>query len=169
VVTCFVPVAGIFVGCRYYSVAQKKPVWSNFWPGSDANSDIQAYVITDSSAQFSVCTGNSNTTSTAVGFANIGQNIGFSYTLSGASPATVNGNTSNGLSTFFADQYSLPANSNAGQASNSFLPFRIISLQNYVPGQVSPLVSINGNDNTTAYNRIIVGFNTSMGRGFAGI
>jgi hypothetical protein len=69
----------------------------------------------------------------------------------------------------FADQYSLIGNSAAGPAANAFLPFRIISLANYTPGATSPLVSINGNDNTTAYNRIVVGFNNSMPRGFAGI
>ena len=27
-----VQVAGIFVGCQYLSVAQKRTVWSNYWP-----------------------------------------------------------------------------------------------------------------------------------------
>jgi len=165
--TVIVPPAGIFVGCRYLSTANKYPVWRNYWPGSDANGDVTAYVITDPLAQFSVMTGNSNTTATAVGFSSIGQNIGFAYSQSGV--ATTNGVTATGLSTFFADQYSLIANSAAGPAANAYLPFRIIALQNYVPGAVSPLASINGNDNTTAYNRIIVGFNNAMPRSFAGI
>ena len=165
--TIIVPPAGIFVGCRYLSTANKYPVWRNYWPGSDANGDVTAYVITDPLAQFSVMTGNSNTTATAVGFSNIGQNIGFAYSQSGVT--TTNGVTATGLSTFFADQYSLIANSAAGPAANAYLPFRIIALQNYVPGAVSPLASINGNDNTTAYNRIIVGFNNAMPRSFAGI
>ena len=165
--TIIVPPAGIFVGCRYLSTANKYPVWRNYWPGSDANGDVTAYVITDPLAQFSVMTGNSNTTATAVGFSNIGQNIGFTYTQSGV--ATTNGITATGLSTFFADQFSLIANSAVGPAGNAYLPFRIIALQNYVPGAVSPLASINGNDSTTAYNRIIVGFNNAMPRSFAGI
>ena len=61
------------------------------------------------------------------------------------------------------------ANYPAGNAANNFLPFRIIALANYTPGAVSPLATINGNDNTTAYNRVIVGFNNSMPRAFAGI
>lgn len=166
-VTVVVPTSGIFVGCRYLSTANKYPAFRNYWPGSDANGDVTAYVITDPNAQFSVMTGNSNTTATAVGFSNIGQNIGFSYSQSGVT--TTNGNTANGLSTMFADQYSLIANSVAGPAANPFLPFRIISLQNYMPGFTSPLQSINGNDWTTAYNRIVVGFNNSMPRSFAGI
>lgn len=166
-VAILVPVAGVFTGCKYLSVANKYTVWRNYWPGSDANGDVIAYVITDPNAQFSVMTGNSNTTATPVGFANIGQNIGFNYSQSGLT--TTNGNTANGLSTYFADQYSLIANNPAGTAVNTALPFRIIALANYIPGQVSPLVSINGNDNTTAYNRIIVGFNASMPRQFAGV
>jgi len=161
------PVAGIFVGCHYLSTANKYPVWRNYWPGYDANGDVIAYVITDPNAQFSIMTGNSNTTATAVGLANIGQNIGFNYSQSGVT--TTNGVTANGLSTYFADQYTLVANNPAGYAANNLLPFRIIALQNYVPGATSPLVSINGNDNTTAYNRIVVGFNNSMPRGFAGV
>jgi hypothetical protein len=163
----FVPVAGVFIGCRYLSVANKTPVWRNYWPGSDANGDVIAYVITDPNAQFSVMTGNSNTIATAVGFSNIGQNIGFNYSQSGVS--TTNGIPANGLSTYFADQYTLIANNPAGAAANNYLPFRVIGLQNYTPGAVSPLASVNGNDNTTAYNRIVVGFNNSMPRSFAGI
>lgn len=166
-VTVFVPIAGIFVGCQYLSVANKYPAFRNYWPGSDANGDVRAYIITDPNAQFSVMTGNSNTTATAVGFSNIGQNIAFNYSQSGLT--TTNGNAANGLSTMFADQYSLIANSGAGPAANAFLPFRIISLQNYIPGFTSPLQSINGNDWTSAYNRIVVGFNNSMPRSFVGI
>lgn len=164
----YTPVAGVFVGCRYLSVSQKKPVWGNYWPGSDANGDVTAYVITDPNAQFEVMTGNSNTAATATGFLNIGQNIGFNYSQSGLTGLT-NGNTANGLSTYFADQYSLIANSPAGATANAYLPFRIIALKNYVPGALSPLQSINGNDWTTAYNRIIVGFNNAMPRVFTGI
>ena len=156
----FVPVAGVFVGCSYISVAQKRRTWGNYWPGSDANGDVIAYAITDPNAQFSVVTANSNTTATAVGLASVGQNIGFNFAQSGVT--TTNGNTSNGISTYFADQYTLTANAAAGYVSNAFLPFRIVALQNYIPGTTSPLASINGNDSTTAYNRIIVGFNNAM-------
>jgi len=166
-VTVIAPVAGVFVGCRYLSTANKYPAFRNYWPGSDANGDVTAYVVTDPNAQFSVMTGNSNTTATAVGLSNVGQNIGFSYSQSGVT--TTNGVSANGLSTYFADQYSLIANSVAGPSANAFLPFRIIGLQNYIPGFNSPLQTVNGNDWTTAYNRIIVGFNNSMPRQFAGI
>ena len=31
-------IAGIFVGCAYLSVSQKRTVWGNYWPGSDVAS-----------------------------------------------------------------------------------------------------------------------------------
>ena len=162
----YVPVAGIFVGCKYLSTSQKKTVWGNYWPGSDANGDVYAYAITDPNAQFLVQTANSNTTATAVGLANVGQNIGFylNSANNAASPTVGNGggNTTTGLSGAYADQYTLSANSAQGYYANAVLPFRIVSLLNYQPGATSPLVSINGSDPTTAYNKIVVGFNNAM-------
>lgn len=166
VVTVYVPVAGVFAGCKYLSVAQKRTVWSNYWPGSDASTDVEAYVITDPNARFSVQTGNSNTTATAVGQANVGENIGFAWNDSVTTSET-NGTTATGLSDMFADQFTL---SSAGvTGANSFLPFRIIAIQNYLPGQSSPLSGINGNDATAGYNKIVVGFNNAMPRNFAGM
>lgn len=158
----FPPVAGIFVGCKYLSSANKNTVWRNYWPGSDANGDVTAYIINDPNAQFVVQTANSNTTATAVGLSSVGQNIGF---------ALGTGTTANGQSGAYADQYTLPANFPAGYACNNFLPFRVNALVNYVVGTsgVTPFQSINGNDSTTAFNYIVVGFNNSMPRGFAGI
>jgi hypothetical protein len=167
-VTVIVPVAGVFAGCKYTSTSQKRTVWSNYWPGADATSDVTAYITTDPNAQFIVQTANSNTTATAVGLTSIGQNISFAYLDSTATGET-NGNTATGLSTMFADQYSLIANSSAGATTNAYLPFRIVSLANYTPGATSPLATINGNDQTSGYTRIVVGFNNSMPRGLAGI
>lgn len=61
---------GIFQGCKYYSTAQKRTVWSNYWPGSDATGDVTAYIVDDPNAQFVVQAGG-----TAIGFANIGEYI----------------------------------------------------------------------------------------------
>lgn len=166
VVTVYVPVAGVFAGCKYLSTSQKRTVWSNYWPGSDTTNDVEAYVITDPNARFVVQTANSNTTATAVGQAQVGQNIGFSWTDSTATGET-NGNTANGLSTMFADQYTL---SSAGvTGANAALPFRVIALANYLPGQAAPISGINGNDATAGYNKIVVGFNNAMPRNFAGV
>lgn len=161
--TIYVPVAGIFVGCKYLSVAQKRTFWSNYYPGSDANTGaaVTAYVVNDPHANFIVQTANSNTASTAVGFANVGQNVGFNFAVSGASPASVNGNTANGLSTFFADQFTI--------STNPYLPFRIVNLANYTPDGSNPLTGVSGNDYTAAFNRIIVTFNNAMLNQLAGI
>ena len=167
-VTVIVPVAGVFNGCQYLSTTTKRQEWSSYWPGSGSTGDVQAKVIADPNARFLVQTANSNTTATAVGLASVGQNISFNWNDSTATGET-NGNTASGQSTFFADQFSLIANSAAGPAANAYLPFRVIGLANYVPGQASPLASINGNDHTAGYNDIIVGFNNAMPRNFAGI
>ena len=147
-----VAVAGIFAGCKYLSTSQKRTVWSNYWPGSDANGDVTAYVITDPNAQFIVQTANASTTATAVGLTNVGNNIGF---------AIGTGNTATGISGAYADQ-------NTINTTNT-LPFRITALANYTPGGTSPLVSINGNDNTSAYNAIIVTFNNATTKSLTGI
>lgn len=161
---------GVFVGCKYLSVSQKRTVWSNYFPGvGDVNSSapsVTAYVITDPNAQFIVQTANSNTTATAVGVSAIGQNIGIAYgTGTGTNTNTLGttpGNVSNGLSTAYADQYTL--------GTSNALPFRVIALANYTPDGSNPIAGINGNDSTSAYNRIVVGFNNSaMKSGVTGI
>ena len=53
-------IAGIFVGCKYLSTSQKRTVWSNYWPGSDNNGTVEAYIINDPNAQF-VASGDSST------------------------------------------------------------------------------------------------------------
>ena len=145
-------IAGIFAGCKYLSTSQKQIVVSNYWPGSDANGDVTAYVINDPNAQFIAQTANSNTTATAVGLSNVGNNIGFYIGT---------GSTSNGISGAYADQYRI--------GTDSSMPFRIVALANYTPGQTSPLSTINGNDYTTAYNAIIVAFNNAGLKSLTGI
>lgn len=167
-VTIVVPVAGIFNGCQFLSTTTKRQEWFSYWPGSGSTGDVQAKIITDSNARFIIQTGNSNTTATAVGLASVGQNISFNWNDSTATGET-NGNTASGQSTFFADQFSLISGSAAGAPANGYLPFRIVALANYIPGQTSPLVSINGNDSASGYNSIIVGFNNAMPRNFNGI
>ena len=160
----YVPIAGVFIGCKYLSTSQKRTVWSPYWPGSDANGDVTAYIINDPNAQFVVQTANSNTTATAVGIASVGQNIGFNWNDSTATGET-NGNTATGRSTYFADQYTLIANSAVGAASNAYLPFRVLGIQNYMVGGTSPIASstVGANtDPTLGYDNIIVGFNYAM-------
>jgi hypothetical protein len=65
-----VQLIGVFCGCSYYSTSQKKTVWNNYWPGSDATGDVTAFVTDDPNATFVVQAGATN-----VGFALIGQNV----------------------------------------------------------------------------------------------
>lgn len=84
-----VALAGIFLGCRYFSTSQKKQVWNNYWPGSDATGDVTAFICSDPNAQFLCQAGSAN-----LGFADIGQN---------AQLNVGTGSTSTGISGMFID------------------------------------------------------------------
>jgi len=121
--------AGVFQGCKYLSVAQKRTVWSNFWPGSDNSGDVYAYVVNDPNARFVAQAGASlNVTQAA---------IGASISLAGGS----GGNTSTGISGMYLDTV----------GTSSTAPFRVISLVTDPPGS-------NGTDITAVANYVIVGF-----------
>jgi hypothetical protein len=152
---------GIFDGCKYLSASQKRVLWTNYWPGSDANTAaaVTANIINDPNAQFTVQTGNTNTTTTAVGIANIGANATFGYVLSGG--AQVNGNTANGLSSFFLDQYTI--------STAEYLPFKILSLPGYMPDGNNPFSTTGNNDYTLAYNNVQVGFNNMQLKQLRGV
>jgi len=128
------PISGIFAGCKYLSTSQKRTVWSNYWPGADASSDVEAYLIDDPNAQFLVQAGG-----TAIGLADIGMNIQFNITSAG--------NTATGISTVFVENPAVTAT----------LPFRIIGFDVDPPGS-------NGTDIASAYNYVIVGFNNVTSR-----
>ena len=129
-----VPLAGIFIGCKYISVSQKRTVWGNYWPGSDANGDVTAYVVNDPAAQFLVQTN----TGAAVGLANVGKNCQL---------AVGTGNTANGISGMYISTIGTTAT----------FPFRIVELYN------NP-IAFNGADITTQYNYVIVAFNNVLTR-----
>lgn len=105
-----VALAGIFQGCKYLSTSQKRTVWSNYWPGSDATGDVEAYVVNDPNAQFMVQAGGTN-----VGFASIGQNIQLNVGT---------GNTANGISGMYVET----------PGTTATLPFRIVGLVADPPG-----------------------------------
>jgi hypothetical protein len=134
-------IAGIFVGCKYLSVSQKRTVWSNWWPGSDVASGntVTAYIVNDPNAKFLVQSDSSGLTQTAVG-GTIGYNTGTGNTASGLSGAYVTG---------------------LGPATAT-LPFRVVSLVVDPPG--AP-----GTDAASAYNRVIVSFNNVTTRNLTGI
>jgi hypothetical protein len=136
-------IAGVFVGCKYLSVAQKRTVWSNYWPGSDvaSNQTVEGYIINDPNAKFVV----QNGSSTAIGLDAINANA--SYTIG-------SGNTSTGISGATLDRASIDV--------TSTLPFRIVGLVQDPPGS-------NGTDITAGYNWVIVAFNNVTTKNATGI
>ena len=127
-----VQIAGIFVGCTYLSTSQKRTVWSNYWPGSDNNGDVTAYVVTDPNANFLVQVGGSS--STGLAQADIGANVQFAYGT---------GNSASGISGAYVVHNSA--------AVTDTLPFRVKALVTAPPGA-------NGTE-SGAYNYVVVGFN----------
>jgi hypothetical protein len=138
-----VQVAGIFVGCQYLSVSQKRIVWSNYWPGSDvaSNQTVTAYIVNDPNAKFVV----QNNGATAIGQDGVNANIGF---------AMGTGNTSSGISGASVDRTTID--------TTNTLPVRIVGLVQSPPGA-------NGTDITSGYNYVIVAFNNVSTKQLLGI
>jgi len=103
-------IAGIFIGCKYLSVSQKRTVWSNWWPGSDNSGNIEAYIINDPNAKFVAQFGNVSVAQSYVN-SGVGFNIG-------------TGNANNGLSGAFL----------ATLATDSSMPFKVVALVTDPPG-----------------------------------
>jgi hypothetical protein len=134
-------IAGIFQGCKYLSVSQKRTVWSNYWPGTDVASGqtVEGYIINDPNAKFLAQTGSTGATN-----ADINANVNF---------AIGTGNTATGVSGAFVDM--------ATVNTTNTLPFRIVSLDVDPPG--AP-----GTD-TGAFNYVVVAFNNVSGKQLTGI
>jgi hypothetical protein len=103
-------ISGILAGVKYLSTSQKRTVWSNYWPGADANGDVEAYIIDDPNAQFVVQAGG-----TAIGLADMGLNIQFNLG---------SGNSSTGISGAYVESPAVTAT----------LPFRILGFVTQPPG-----------------------------------
>lgn len=126
-------IAGIFYGCKYLSTSQKRVVWSNYWPGSDASDDVEAYVVNDPNAKFIAQAGNSS--STGIAFGDINANVQFAYGT---------GNSSTGISGALIDMAVTPN-------TTATLPFRVVSLVTQPPGGPGT--------ESGAYNYAVVAFN----------
>jgi hypothetical protein len=126
--------AGIFVGCSYYSTSQRKQVNNNYWPGSDATGDVNAFVVDDPNSLWRVQATSGPIPQSSVGF---GADI----------TATPVGNTTTGISGMSL------ATPSAGSAAT--LPFKVVNLITTPPGA-------NGTDITTAGNYVIVAFNNQQ-------
>ena len=134
-------IAGIFQGCKYLSVAQKRTVWSNYWPGSDVASSniVEGYLINDPNAKWVAQTGATGATAADIN-ANVNFAIGTGNSASGISGASVDMSTVNTTNT---------------------LPFRIVGLEVDPPG--SP------GTESGAYNLVIVAFNNVSTKQLTGI
>lgn len=132
--------AGIFVGCTYYSTSQKRTTWSSYWPGSDATGDVTAYVIDDPNSRFIVQTSTTafpmTGTATTMTSGVIGQYAQFTIGT---------GNTSTGRSGAYL----------SAVGTTVTYPFTIVDYQIGVN---------NGGDPTTQYCNVIVGFNNEIFR-----
>lgn len=127
------PLAGVFVGCQYLSVSQKRTVWSNYWPGSDVASGnyVTAYVVNDPNARFEVQV--SGSASVGMTIADIGQNATF---------GNAGGNAANGISGQYLSY----------QTDDTVTyPFKVYGLVTNPPGQNGTFAG--------PYNYVIVGFN----------
>ena len=142
-------VAGIFVGCKYLSISQKRIAWSRYWPGSDANTgyDVEAYVIDDPASRFQAqangaaffsTSATANWTGGIISSLPIGQYVTFNM-------GTGNANT--GTSGAYVN----------AAATTVTSPFVIVDYVFGPPGA-------NGTDPSTNYPTVVVGFNNEVWR-----
>jgi hypothetical protein len=136
-----VTLAGIFLGCKYLSTAQKRTVWSNYWPGSDvaasAQATVEAYVENDPNAQF-LC----QTDSTGVAQSQVGSNFDF---------AIGTGTAASGIS----GAYLLHT-----PVTTAAYPFRLVGLVLTPPGAPGTAQAASNPWTTVSpYNYAVVAFN----------
>jgi hypothetical protein len=137
--------AGVFVGCKYLSVSQKRTVWSNYWPGSDVAStqSVEVYYVNDPNARFRAQVGGSSSIGLVV--ADIGTNVQFAYGT---------GNTASGVSGAYIDITVTPT-------TTTTLPFRVIGLITNPPGAPGTEAGV--------YNLAVVAFNNVATKTLTGI
>ena len=106
---------GVFAGCEYVSSTTGKKVFSNYWPGSgaDTNFDIIGYVYDNPLQRFVIAT-DATITDKATAIAAIFENSQFN---NGAS-----GSTTTGISSAQLDVATL-------DSSNASLPLKIVGIQ----------------------------------------
>lgn len=137
--------AGVFVGCKYLSVSQKRTVWSNFWGAADVASGnlVEVYVVNDPNAKFLAQVGGSTTVGATA--AEIGSNVQFAY-------GTPNATT--GISGAFVDISVTPT-------TTATLPFKLVSLVTNPPGSPGTQAGV--------YNYVVVAFNNVETKTLTGV
>ena len=105
---------GVFAGCEYVSSTTGKKTWSNYWPGSGANTnfDIVGYVYDNPTQRFVIAT-DASFTNRATAKAAIFENSQFN---TGTSGSTVTGTSSASLDVGTLD------------ASDASLPIKILGI-----------------------------------------
>ena len=90
-----VGLVGAFMGCKYVASTTGNPTWSNYWPGSgaDSNHPVEAFVADDPMQLFAIAT-DASWTSKATARAAVFANANFS---SGTSGSTTSGMSSGAL------------------------------------------------------------------------
>jgi hypothetical protein len=153
--TIGVLVRGIFFGCEFFSPTVGRKVWSPFFPGSvqtsSGTNDALAWVCTDPEMMYTVqCSSITNITSSM-----IGTNTGVNFTVGLLSSQ---GNQTTGIS---AQSLS------TATVTNSSFPFRIMDLWsnwtapgsgffNFAQNLPGPGGTVNGTDNTSVGNIVVV-------------
>lgn len=139
-------VRGIFQGCYQYQPSAGRTVWSNFYNGAVTGStgDVKAYVIDNPEQLFLV----QASTKAAIGSSMVGLNIGVTFN-------STSGNTLTGYSNVTVESTSV--------LGIPGLPFRIVDMYSaYAPPGIPAIGTaafINGTDNTTPANMVIVRLN----------
>jgi hypothetical protein len=105
---------GVFAGCEYVSSTTGKKTWSNYWPGSgaDTNFDIVAHVYDNPTQRFVIAT-DATFTNRATAIAAIFENTQFNTGTSGS--------TTTGVSSASMDVATV-------DATNASLPLKILGL-----------------------------------------
>ena len=139
-------IAGIFVGCKYLSVSQKRTVWSNYWPGTDvaSTSTVECYIVNDPLAKWIA-----QTDGTGLAVADANATIGF---------VIGTGNTYTGISGSYLDTTTI---NTASYLQNN--PFRVVSILTDPPGSAGTL------GNGQAYDWAVVSFNNIVTRNTQGV
>ena len=126
---------GAFNGCEYVSSVTGKKTWSNYWPGSGANTnfDIVGYVYDNPTQRFIIAT-DATFTDRATAVAAIFENTQFDSATSGS--------TTTGVSSAKMDVATL-------DASNASLPLKIVGIyddptnQDYAAAGIQMIVMFN--------------------------
>lgn len=93
--------AGVFWGCRYVSISQGKVVYNNIWPGSDANGDVDCFMIPATGTEPMLFQIQTNSTGVALAdrFLNFDITVGSGSTVTGLSASVLDVSTGAGTAT----------------------------------------------------------------------